>query len=256
MTSPIQKIFMVAALASFATIPPAVHAAGKKSKTAKTSKAEAPPAPPPDAKTPDAPTTDAPSTGAATSGTVMDTITGSADHSTLASAIKAAGLDGALAGPGPFTIFAPSNAAFDRLPPGTVDGLLKPESRGQLSAILASHVVAGSLTAADLASQIQAGGGTATLTTATGAQLKASMDGSAVVISDSNGGTAKVTTADMKQGNGMVHSIDGVLQPKVATPQAAPSASPAPESGPAPTPPPADTPPPVEEPKPAPEPRK
>ncbi len=251
MTSPIQKILLVAALASFATVPPAVYAAGKKSKAAK---AEAPPAPPPDTKMPDAPSTDAPSTGAATSGTVMDTISGSADHSTLAAAIKAAGLDGALAGPGPFTIFAPSNAAFERLPAGAVDGLLKPESRGQLSAILASHVVAGSVSAADLAGQIQAGGGTATLTTATGAQLKASLDGSAVVISDGSGGTARVTAADLKQGNGVVHSIDGVLQPKVPASQAAPSAPPAPETGPAPSAPPS-APPPVEEPKPAPEPR-
>lgn len=245
MTSRFQKITLVAALAAIATLPPAVYAAGKKSKT---TKAEAPPAPPPDAKS-----ADAPATGAATSGTVMDTITGSADHSTLAAAIKAAGLDGALAGPGPFTIFAPSNAAFERLPAGTVDGLLKPESRGQLSALLASHVVSGSVSSTDLAGQIQAGGGTATLTTATGAQLKATMDGSAVVISDGNGATARVTGADMKQGNGMVHSIDGVLQPKVPAASASP-ATPAPESGPAPSAPPT-TPPPAEEPKPAPEPR-
>jgi uncharacterized surface protein with fasciclin (FAS1) repeats len=190
---------------------------------------------------------------------VVDAITSSKDHSTLLAAIKAAGLDGALTGPGPFTIFAPSNAAFERLPAGTVDTLLKPENRGQLSAILASHVIAGSVSAADLAGQIQAGGGTATLTTATGAQLKATMEGTNIVISDGGAVMAKVTGADMKQGNGMVHSIDGVLQPKVPAPAASPAPdTPPPGAPPAPSgpeAPPTAPPPPEAPPAPPPEPR-
>ena len=135
--------------------------------------------------------------------------------STLVAAVKAAGLVETLQGAGPFTVFAPTDDAFAKLPAGAVDGLLKPEMKADLAGVLTYHVVSGNVDAATLLKQIEAGGGTATLTTVQGATLKAMSDGAGgVMLHDTKGGTAKVTTADVRQSNGIVHVIDGVLMPK------------------------------------------
>ena len=132
---------------------------------------------------------------------------------TLVAAVKAAGLVDTLAGPGPFTVFAPTNAAFAKLPKGTVDTLLKPENLDKLKGILTYHVVAGAMTATDLMNAIKDGGGKAELKTVEGDTLTATMKGKGIVITDGKGGTARVTTADVMQSNGVVHVIDSVLLP-------------------------------------------
>lgn len=135
--------------------------------------------------------------------------------STLVAAVKAADLVGTLQGAGPFTVFAPTNDAFGKLPAGTVDGLLKPEAKAALTSVLTYHVVAGNVDAATLAKQIKDGGGSAKLTTVQGETLTASDDGmGGIVLTDAKGGTAKVIAADMRQSNGVVHVIDSVLMPK------------------------------------------
>ncbi|HTL13975.1 MAG TPA: fasciclin domain-containing protein [Thermomonas sp.] len=135
--------------------------------------------------------------------------------STLVAAVKAADLVATLQGAGPFTVFAPTNDAFAKLPAGAVDGLLKPEAKTDLTAVLTYHVVAGNVDAAALMEQINAGGGSAKLTTVQGGTLTATADGmGGIVLTDAKGGTAKVTTADVRQSNGVVHVIDGVLMPK------------------------------------------
>ena len=135
--------------------------------------------------------------------------------STLVAAVKAAGLVETLQGAGPFTVFAPTDDAFAKLPAGAVDGLLKPEMKADLAGVLTYHVVSGNVDAATLLKQIEAGGGTATLTTVQGATLKAMSDGAGgVMLHDTKGGTAKVNTADVRPSNGVVHVIDGVLMPK------------------------------------------
>lgn len=135
--------------------------------------------------------------------------------STLVAAVKAADLVGTLQGAGPFTVFAPTNDAFGKLPAGAVDGLLKPEAKPALTGVLTYHVVAGNVDAAALAKQIQAGGGSATLTTVQGGTLVARVDGNGgIVLTDTKGGTAKVVAADRRQSNGIVHVIDGVLMPQ------------------------------------------
>ena len=139
--------------------------------------------------------------------------TASPDHSTLVTAVKAAGLVETLQGAGPFTVFAPTNAAFDKLPAGTVDGLLKPEMKADLTKVLTYHVVSGNVDSAALASQIEAGGGKATLTTVQGGTLTAAMEGGNVVITDAKGGKSTVTTADLRQSNGVIHVVDTVLMP-------------------------------------------
>lgn len=135
-------------------------------------------------------------------------------HTTLVAAVKAAGLVDTLAGTGPFTVFAPVNAAFEKLPAGTVDTLLKPENKEKLSGVLTYHVVSGRMTAADLTKAITDGNGTATLTTVQGENLTAKMDGTNVVLTGEGGSTAIVTQADVPQSNGVIHVIDGVLMPK------------------------------------------
>ena len=135
-------------------------------------------------------------------------------HTTLVAAVKAAGLVDTLAGTGPFTVFAPVNTAFEKLPAGTVDTLLKPENKDKLSGILTYHVVSGRMTAADLTKAITDGNGTATLTTVQGEKLTAKMDGTNVVLTGEGGSTAIVTQADVPQSNGVIHVIDGVLTPK------------------------------------------
>ena len=145
--------------------------------------------------------------------TIVENASQSQDHTTLVTAVKAAGLVETLSGPGPFTVFAPTNAAFDKLPDGTVETLTQPAQKQQLTGILTYHVVPGRLTAADLTQQIQAGGGTATLTTVNGAKLTAKAAGGGVQLTDAAGGTAMVTQADVMQSNGVVHVIDTVVMP-------------------------------------------
>ncbi len=133
--------------------------------------------------------------------------------STLVAAVKAAGLVDTLSGPGPFTVFAPDNDAFNKLPAGTVDTLVKPESKDQLTKILTYHVVSGKMDSKAIAEAIKKGHGTATLKTVQGGMLTAKMDGSKLVITDEKGGTSTVTTADVYQSNGVAHVIDTVLMP-------------------------------------------
>jgi uncharacterized surface protein with fasciclin (FAS1) repeats len=139
----------------------------------------------------------------------------SADHTTLVAAVKAAGLVDTLQTKGPFTVFAPVNAAFAALPAGTVDTLLKPENKDKLTGVLTYHVVAGRITAADLRSRVKAGDGQATLKTVAGGTLVAMMNGpNNVIIKDANGGWANITVYDVIQSNGVIHSIDKVLLPR------------------------------------------
>ena len=145
---------------------------------------------------------------------IIDNAVNSKDHTTLVAAVKAAGLVETLKGKGPFTVFAPTNAAFAALPAGTVDTLLKPENKAKLSGILTYHVVSGALDSKAVVAAIKAGGGKATLTTVAGGKLTAALVGSDVIVSDENGGKAKVTIADVYQSNGVIHVVDKVLLPK------------------------------------------
>ncbi len=146
--------------------------------------------------------------------TVVDVAVGSKDHTTLVAAVKAAGLVETLSGKGPFTVFAPTNAAFAALPAGTVDGLLKPEAKATLTGILTYHVVAGNLDAAAVVKAITDGHGKAVVKTVQGASLTATLEGKNVVLTDDKGGKATVVAADLKSGNGVVHVIDHVLMHK------------------------------------------
>lgn len=132
---------------------------------------------------------------------------------TLVAAVKAAGLADTLTSPGPFTVFAPTNTAFEKLPDGTVGMLVKPENKATLTKILTYHVVAGKLTAKDIVGAIKSGGGKAMLTTVAGEKLSARLSGNSVVITDGKGGQSAVTTVDVMQSNGVVHVIDSVLLP-------------------------------------------
>jgi uncharacterized surface protein with fasciclin (FAS1) repeats len=144
---------------------------------------------------------------------IVENAVNSKDHTTLVAAVKAAGLVETLSGPGPFTVFAPTNEAFNALPAGTVETLVKPENKATLTKILTYHVVAGRMTAADLAKAIKAGGGTAKLTTVQGETLTAMMKGKNIELKDEKGGVAKVTIADVMQSNGVIHVINKVLMP-------------------------------------------
>ncbi len=144
---------------------------------------------------------------------IIENAVNSPDHTTLVAAVKAAGLVKTLEGKGPFTVFAPTNAAFDALPAGTVDTLVKPENKEKLTAILTYHVVAGDLTSKKLAKMIKKGGGTAELKTVNGEKLAVMMDGDKVELKDAKGGVATVTIADVMQSNGVIHVIDKVLMP-------------------------------------------
>jgi uncharacterized surface protein with fasciclin (FAS1) repeats len=145
--------------------------------------------------------------------TIVENAANSKDHTTLVAAVKAAGLADTLSGAGPFTVFAPTNAAFAKLPAGTVDTLLKPENKATLTGILTYHVVPGRLTATDIAAQAKANGGKAILTTVQGAQLTVWETDGVWYITDAKGGTAKIGPADVLQSNGVIHVIDGVLLP-------------------------------------------
>ena len=145
---------------------------------------------------------------------IIDNAVNSKDHTTLVAAVKAAGFVETLKGAGPFTVFAPTNAAFAALPAGTVDTLLKPENKAMLSGILTYHVVAGKVDAAALTKMITDGKGTASFKTVAGGTLTAKTAGGKVMITDEKGGSATVTIADVYQSNGVIHVVDKVLLPK------------------------------------------
>ncbi|MGI8560455.1 MAG: fasciclin domain-containing protein [Luteimonas sp.] len=145
---------------------------------------------------------------------IVDNAVNSRDHTTLVAAVKAAGLVDTLKGPGPFTVFAPTNAAFDMLPAGTVDTLLKPSMKADLSKVLTYHVVPGTLDAAALTARIRAGGGSAMLKTVQGGMLTVKAGGpGGVTVTDANRNVANVTIANVRQSNGVLHVVDTVLMP-------------------------------------------
>lgn len=145
---------------------------------------------------------------------IIENAVNSKDHTTLVAAVKAAGLVETLQGAGPFTVFAPTNAAFDKLPKGTVDNLLKPENKGMLTGILTYHVVSGKYNSSDIAELIKKGNGKAELTTVAGGKLVASMKGKDLVLMDEKGGMSTVTIKDVNQSNGVIHVVNTVLMPK------------------------------------------
>ncbi|MBV9079153.1 MAG: fasciclin domain-containing protein [Methylobacteriaceae bacterium] len=145
--------------------------------------------------------------------TIVENAVNSKDHTTLVAAVKAAGLVDTLSGPGPFTVFAPTNAAFAKLPPGTVETLVKPENKGTLTKILTYHVVPGRYTSKELAALAKQGGGQAELKTAEGGTLAVISKGKNVYVADAKGNTARVTIANVLQSNGVIHVIDKVVMP-------------------------------------------
>nr|WP_314836199.1 fasciclin domain-containing protein [uncultured Flavobacterium sp.] len=145
---------------------------------------------------------------------IVENAVNSKDHTTLVAAVKAAGLVETLQSAGPFTVFAPTNAAFDKLPMGTIETLLKPKNLKALQTILTYHVVAGKMNGMDVAKAIKAGNGKAMLKTVSGETLTAWMQGKDLYITDESGNKAKVTIADVNQSNGVIHVIDTVLLPK------------------------------------------
>lgn len=146
---------------------------------------------------------------------IVENAVNSKDHTTLVAAVKAAGLVETLQGEGPLTVFAPDNKAFEKLPAGTVEMLLKPENKAQLQAVLTYHVVAGKLGSEEIATAIKTGNGKAVLTSVHGGKLTAWMKGKDLYITDENGGESKVTIADVWQSNGVIHSVDTVVLPKM-----------------------------------------
>lgn len=146
--------------------------------------------------------------------TVVENAIASKDHTTLVAAIKAAGLVATLSGKGPFTVFAPTNAAFAKLPAGTLKSLLKPENKAKLQAILTYHVVAGNLNSKAVIAAIKAGKGSAILTTVQGGKLVGTVVGKNVVLTDEKGKKAIITAVDIKSSNGVIHVIDSVVLPK------------------------------------------
>ncbi|SHG44240.1 Uncaracterized surface protein containing fasciclin (FAS1) repeats [Flavobacterium segetis] len=150
----------------------------------------------------------------AETGNIVDVAAGNADFSTLVAAVKAANLVETLSGEGPFTVFAPNNAAFDKLPAGTVDTLLKPESAEKLKSVLTYHVVAGKFDAATVIDAINKNNGKYTVTTVQGGTIVLSLKDGKVMLTDANGGTATVILADVAASNGVIHAIDTVVMPK------------------------------------------
>jgi len=151
---------------------------------------------------------------AQSAGDIVDVAAGSKDHTTLVAAVKAAGLVETLKGAGPFTVFAPTNAAFGNLPAGTVDNLLKPENKAALTGILTYHVVAGNLDAAAVVAAIKKGNGKAEVPTVAGGKLTANIENGKVVLTDEKGRKSTVVATDLKASNGVIHVVDGVLLPK------------------------------------------
>lgn len=148
------------------------------------------------------------------SATVVEKAASLPDFSTLVTAVKAADLAGVLSGPGPFTVFAPNNAAFGKLPAGTVQALVQPANKAALSRILTYHVVPGRIMASDVVNAVKAGGGRASFTTVAGVTLTAMYDGhGALVLVDANGGKSKIIATDINQSNGVIHAIDTVVMP-------------------------------------------
>ncbi len=145
---------------------------------------------------------------------IIENAINSKDHTTLVAAVKAAGLVETLQSAGPFTVFAPTNAAFDMLPKGTVETLLKPENKAMLAGILTYHVVAGKFDAKALAAKIKEGKGMAELTTVAGGKLWAMMKGNKIVLKDEKGGMSTVTIKNVYQSNGVIHVVDHVVLPK------------------------------------------
>ena len=145
--------------------------------------------------------------------TIVANAVNSKDHTTLVAAVKAAGLVDTLSGKGPFTVFAPTNAAFAELPAGTVETLVRPENKGTLTKVLTYHVVPGRLTSAAIGAKIRAGRGAAMLTTVEGQPLTARMQGQWLLLTDSKGNVSRVTIANVMQSNGVIHVVDKVLMP-------------------------------------------
>ena len=145
---------------------------------------------------------------------IVENAVNSKDHTTLVAAVKAADLVETLISEGPFTVFAPTNAAFEKLPAGTVEALLKPENKKLLQTVLTYHVVAGKMNAKDLMAAIKKGDGKATLSTVSGGTLTAWMKGKDIYLTDENGMSAKITISDVNQSNGVIHVIDAVITPK------------------------------------------
>ncbi|QJP33581.1 fasciclin domain-containing protein [Nonlabens sp. Ci31] len=146
---------------------------------------------------------------------IVEAAAASEDHTTLVAAVKAADLVGVLTGEGPFTVFAPTNAAFDALPEGTVPTLLKPENKAALTGVLTYHVIAGKFNAKDVIGLINKNDGKATVATVAGAELTLSLKDGKVMVTDANGNSATVIAADLNQTNGVIHVIDTVLLPKM-----------------------------------------
>ena len=144
---------------------------------------------------------------------IIENAVNSKDHTTLVAAVKAAGLVETLQSAGPFTVFAPTNDAFGKLPAGTVDNLLKPENKATLTSVLTYHVVSGRFSSADVAKAIKAGNGKAQFKTVQGGMLTAMMKGNDVVLADEKGNTSKITIMDVNQSNGVIHVIDAVVMP-------------------------------------------
>ncbi len=145
---------------------------------------------------------------------IVENAVNSKDHTTLVAAVKAAGLVETLESKGPFTVFAPTNEAFNALPAGTVDNLLQPENKGKLTSVLTYHVVPGKLSSMDLMKMVKAGHGKATLKTVNGENLDITMKGKHLMVTDENGGMSDITIADVNQSNGVIHVVDKVLLPK------------------------------------------
>jgi uncharacterized surface protein with fasciclin (FAS1) repeats len=144
---------------------------------------------------------------------IIDNAVNSADHTTLVAAVQAADLVATLKSDGPFTVFAPTNAAFAKLPAGTVESLLRPENKATLAKVLTYHVVAGKISSGDLVSMIEKGKGKARFATVAGGELTAMLDGGKVVLTDEKGGRSVVTIADVVQSNGVIHVVDSVVLP-------------------------------------------
>jgi uncharacterized surface protein with fasciclin (FAS1) repeats len=145
--------------------------------------------------------------------TILDTLSGSGEHRTLANAVTAAGLTETLSGAQSYTLFAPTDAAFRNLPPGTMNGLLDPEEKGHLTALLTGHIVPGTVTAADLGRALDRGGGKAQLATVGGSVLTFGREGGAIVVAGADGAKGRLVQADLLQSNGVIHSVDAVLAP-------------------------------------------
>lgn len=145
---------------------------------------------------------------------IVDNAVNSKDHTTLVAAVQAAGLVATLKSEGPFTVFAPTNAAFNKLPEGTVGTLVKPENKAMLTKILTYHVIAGRFSSKDIAKAIKAGNGTAEFKTVSGGKIWGMMKGKKLILKDETGATAAVTIADVFQKNGVIHVIDSVVMPK------------------------------------------